>query len=576
MTIKTKLITVSLLLLIIPLIIVGIFNYYQSSRSLEDIGETNLKNSAEMTVAIIDALQLEVEKGTLSLEEAQERVKIAILGEMTAEGTRPLNDDIDLGENGYLFIVDQNGNTIAHPNIEGDNMWEATDSNGEYFVQTMIENAQHGGGFSYYDFPMPDNENQIEPKVAYSQLAPAWDWTIVASTYLIDFNQPASQILHVMLIVTGITIIIGLIVIWFFSNHLTRPITQIVDKMKHLSQGDLSQESVTVTSKDEFSQLATSVNQMEDQLKTMILSISETSNTLSSQSEELSQSSQEVKSGAEQIAATMEELASAAENQASHASHLSTDMQSLFANMKEVNENSQGVEQYSDEVLHMTNEGSDLMNQSMEQMKVVDEIVRDAVNKVRGLDEHSREISQLVSVIHDISEQTNLLALNASIEAARAGEHGRGFAIVADEVRKLAEQVAESVTNITSIVTNIQQESNLVSTSLEDGYEEVEKGTTQIELTEKKFKDIQKAMTQMVTNIQDSAKNLASITEHGHKMNQSIEEVASISEEAAAGVEETAASSEETSSSMEEVSHHADALAKLAEELNGLVQRFKL
>src|SRR5690625_3247047 len=112
MTIKTKLITVSLLLLIIPLIIVGIFNYYQSSRSLEDIGETNLKNSAEMTVAIIDALQLEVEKGTLSLEEAQERVKIAILGEMTAEGTRPLNDDIDLGENGYLFIVDQNGNTI--------------------------------------------------------------------------------------------------------------------------------------------------------------------------------------------------------------------------------------------------------------------------------------------------------------------------------------------------------------------------------------------------------------------------------------------------------------------------------
>src|SRR5690625_7025814 len=112
----------------------------------------------------------------------------------------------------------------------------------------------------------------------------------------------------------------------------------------------------------------------------------------------------------------------------------------------------------SNDVLEMTENGFSLMKSSTTQMNTIHEIVRNAFSEVHKLSEQSQKIYELVNVIEDIAEQTNLLALNAAIEAARAGEHGQGFAVVADEVRKLAEGVTDSVTDITQIDTNIQNE----------------------------------------------------------------------------------------------------------------------
>ncbi|MFC7686430.1 methyl-accepting chemotaxis protein [Ureibacillus sp. GCM10028918] len=574
-SIKVKLLTVSILLLTIPLIVLGLFSYQKSSSSLNELGETNLRNSVEHTIELMTVLNEQVEDGDLSLDEAKEKVKIAILGELQGD-RRPINDSFDLGENGYMFISDYEGNMVAHPNSEGINLWEKQDINGKFYAQEFIEEGQNGGGFTYYYFQLPNNQEQLEEKVTYSKDFTEWGWVVVAGTYMLDFNQPANEILQLNLIIIGITLVLGILIIWLFANHVSAPIKKVTEQMAHIAEGDLTRNQLEITSKDETGQLATGLNNLQNMLSSMIQNISQASHMMTGHSEELTQSANEVKIGAEQVARTMEEIAFGTESQASHASDLSSGMGTYVEKVEEAHENGERIHQSSHQVLQLTEGGSQLMLQSIEQMANIDRIVHVSVQKVQQLDIQSNQISKLVTVIREVAEQTNLLALNAAIEAARAGEHGRGFAVVAEEVKKLAEQVAISVSDITQIVGKIQNDSSEVANALQTGYTEVEKGTHQLKSTGETFEKISDSVKVMVENIQTVSDSLTMIKSTSQDMNSSIEEIASISEESAAGVEQTSASTQQTSSSMEEVAASSEELAKLAKELNDLIQYFKL
>lgn len=377
-------------------------------------------------------------------------------------------------------------------------------------------------------------------------------------------------------IISVAVVLLGLTIAIITSNSISRPVGIVMNRMGLIASGDLSGEPLETKLKDEIGQLVVSTNEMNDTTRNLLNQINVVSETVSSQSEELTQSASEVKAGTEQISITMEELASGSESQANNASDLSAAMDSFTTKVDEANQDGEHIQVTSSEVLKMTNDGSLLMDSSTKQMAIIDQIVHDAVEKVEGLDVHSQQISELVSVIQDIADQTNLLALNAAIEAARAGEHGQGFAVVADEVRKLAEQSSASVTNITDIVNNIQRESSAVAASLQDSYKEVEEGTSQIVTTGETFNEISTSVTEMANNIKRISENLSDIAANSQEMNGSIQEIAAISEQSAAGVEQTTASSQQASSAMEEVAGSSNDLAKLAEELNGLVRQFKL
>ncbi|PCD84231.1 chemotaxis protein [Lysinibacillus fusiformis] len=574
-SIKAKLIAFSLLLLMIPLITLGYLSYQQSKSNLESVGKENLRNSVEMTIAMIEQFNQEVEAGNLSLDEAQEKVKVAILGEMDSDGKRPINKNIKLGESGYIFVVDQKGNSIAHPNIEGNNVWDEQDENGVKYMQEIIAKGNEGGGFASYSWPLP-NSDQLEEKGVYAETDPYWGWVIGASTYLADFNKPAESILKLTLVVIGVAIIIGLFVIWQYASSMAKPINRVVQAMERFAEGDLTQENMSIRSKDEIGKLANAMNQMQAKLKDMIHNIAQASDLINTSSKELSQSANEVNMGAEQVAITMNELASGAEGQAHHSNELTSLMERFTADLRETNQHGEHIHQSSVEVLGLTNEGSQLMTSSNSQMSKIDGIVQNAVEKVKNLDAQAQEISKLVVVIKDIADQTNLLALNAAIEAARAGEHGKGFAVVADEVRKLAEQVAFSVNDITSIVTNIQQDFDVVTSSLEDGYQEVKEGTNQIKATSETFSTISNSINDVVESVQLISSNLSKVTKDGQKMNSAIQEIAAVAEESAAGVEQTTATTEQTSSSMEVMAGKSAQLSTLALELKTLIAQFKL
>lgn len=575
-SIKTRLIIVSSLILIIPMLLIGTVSYFKSTDSLDELGKTNLENSVEHTLQLISALHEQVENGFITKQEAEDIIFRSILGEKQPDGTRPINENFDLGEHGYIFIADSKGNLLAHPTIEGANTWDRKDINGNYYAQEYIKKGLEGGGFSYYPYPLPGDEDRIEEKVSYSKAFPEWDWIIVANTYMIDFNKPANEIATTNSIIVIITLILGAIVIWFFANRIAKPVNLVTERMDKLTNRDLSLDPLQINRKDETGKLANSMNEMQSRLKNMLQKISDTSNVVASTSEELSQSTNEIKNGTEQIVATMQQLASGADSQANDATNLATAMNQLTSQIQQANSESVIVNEHSQKVIELTDEGSKLMCQSVKQMEKINEIVQDVVDKMNKLEVQSEQITSLVSVINDIAEQTNLLSLNASIEAARAGEHGKGFAVVANEVGKLSEQVSQSVVEITDIVNGILEESKTVSNSLKESFDEVEQGKIQIEHTGKTFTEINKAINEVDERITRISSNLSEITSNTEMMNASIENIAGVSQESAAGVEETTAAAQQTSSSMEEIADVSEQLAETAEQLNSLVHRFKL
>ncbi|MFZ3577561.1 methyl-accepting chemotaxis protein [Virgibacillus sp. DJP39] len=389
-------------------------------------------------------------------------------------------------------------------------------------------------------------------------------------------KQNMNQSIVVLGITNAIAIIIGILIMFLISRRISANLRRIISINHEVANGNLAVASMDYEGRDEIGQLSGAVNQMKSNIRSIVSKVAAASESVSSRSGLLTQSAIEVKEGNEQIASTMEELSSGSETQANSASNLSENMNDFVKIVRQSELDGQDIATKSDGVMHLTAEGTALMKKSMEQMKRIDAIVSDAVDKVQGLDKQSAQISKLVKVIKDIADQTNLLSLNAAIEAARAGEHGKGFAVVADEVRKLAEQVTSSVSEITGIVSTIQNETDHVVVSLNSGYSEVKEGTNQIEETGKSFESINSSVSEMTTKIIAISNNLKGIATNSNEMNNLIEEIASVSEESAAGVEEAAASAQQTSSSMEEVSNSADELAALAEQLNNELKAFRL
>ncbi|MCM3740966.1 methyl-accepting chemotaxis protein [Oceanobacillus luteolus] len=481
-----------------------------------------------------------------------------------------LMESFKLGENGYSFLVTNDGTFIYHPD--------------DSFILNDEKNIlSFDGEISDIGTKMLAGENGLQSLVVNNNREYVGYSPVPTTGWAIGTSLPEEEALSVLKTFTLFMVsffiaacLILLVVVTIVLTRMLRNIPRVTEVMNELGQGNLNVVNIETKSQDEIGQLVNSTNLMQQRMRELISKISTVSETVNSKSEELTQSANDVKAGSEQVATTMQDLADGSESQANSTTELSAIMASFSEEAIEAHNNSTQVYESSNAVLEHTAEGSNLMERSTEQMKRIDHIIYESVEKVESLDTESKKISELVSVIKGIADQTNLLALNASIEAARAGESGKGFAVVANEVGKLADQVASSITGITDIVETIQYESAQVTESLRDGYKEVEQGAEQLTVTRNTFEEISASVTQMVEGIRTISDNLSSISVKSDKMNVNIQEIAAISEESAAGVEQTSASSQQITSSMEEVVASSDELAILAEELNELIHQFRL
>ncbi|OUB45536.1 hypothetical protein BK740_11390 [Bacillus thuringiensis serovar argentinensis] len=166
--------------------------------------------------------------------------------------------------------------------------------------------------------------------------------------------------------------------------------------------------------------------------------------------------------------------------------------------------------------------------------------------------------------------------MNAAIEAARAGEHGRGFAIVADEVRKLAEKSSVSSSEISKLICEIQDDMSKTVKSMGHVNEEVQSGLVIANETKQNFTEILLSTNEIADQIKTMVETANGMSRGANEVSISVGQIAMTAQNNATSTQNVAASAEEQLASIEEISSAAGTLSQMAEELQGLIERFKV
>jgi methyl-accepting chemotaxis protein len=574
-TIRKKMLLFCILLLIIPSSIIA-FDTYRDAKSETDLLiRNNLANSVKLMVQNVAAFNDMVENGQLSLEEAQEEVKSIMLGSKNQDGTRPINENIDLGENGYYYVVNSKGDLIAHPKQEGENLWDKKTSDGFYYIQDVIRQGQSGGGFTYYDWPLGGDGHEAL-KITYAINMPEWDWNIVAGSYYHDYNEGQTRILYSTLTTLVLCIIVGTILVILFSNHIAGPVKKVAAEARKVAGGDLTSEPLAIRNKDEIGQLADDFNTMKQSISKLVRQVIQSSDNVSSSSHGLQTSIAETTQASRQIAESTQGIVTGIESQAISTEQSSKAMEEMALGIARIADTSTLAYETSVRSKEAAEQGFRHIHLTIDKMATAGRAIDDISGIMAVLSERSREISGIVTTMSEIASQTSLLSLNASIEAARAGEQGRGFAVVAAEVKKLAEMSSLSAEQINTLVNDVQADISAAFSSTETGSNQFRQGMVEIEETGDSFSRIVEATQEVVAQIQEASASAEEMSASTEQIYASLQELERVAGQSAESSEMISASTEEQIASMESISQSSQALHVMATELKNAAHRFKV
>ncbi|TRX76689.1 methyl-accepting chemotaxis protein [Pseudomonas mangiferae] len=333
----------------------------------------------------------------------------------------------------------------------------------------------------------------------------------------------------------------------FIRRGVIAPLQTVAGHFRRLADGDLTQP-VEAHGDNEIGELLQALQRMQDGQRDTLQRIAASAGQLASAATELNAVTEEGSRGLNQQSQELEQAATA--------------VNEMTTAVEEVARNAASTSEASEASDRLAQSSRARVRETIEAINAMSHDVQDSARQVQQLATQARDIGKVLDVIRAVSEQTNLLALNAAIEAARAGEAGRGFAVVADEVRTLAHRTQDSTREIEQMIEGIRSGTDQAVATMQASHARADVTLEATEASATTLEDIFSA----IGHINERNLVIASAAEEqaavAREVDRNLLNIRDLATQSAAGAHQTSAASHE--------------LSRLAVELNGLVNRFRL
>ena len=509
----------------------------------DNLAKTQVQSAVTMLQGVSDRQQ----KGEMTLDEAKKQ---------GADLLRKMK----FGKDGYFWADTPDGTNVVllGKDAEGKNRFNLKDAKGKLLIQEIIKQGmQPDGGFTDYHFPPPGSDVPAA-KRGYSLYFKPFDWVVGTGSYVDDLDRQVAktadgnrrQIMGGVYLVVGLTVailalicLVSVLVVRQLIAHIGTEPAELAAIAEQVAAGDL-----TVRLVPGKTGIHEAMRRMVEALRDVMEKVNRSAEDVSAAARELNENARRTADGAHEVVnqagtvAVASEEMSCTSNDIARNCHLAADS--------------------SGRASSTAHDGAAIVSATVQGMNRIAAHVRNSAGVVERLGTRSDQIGEIVATIEDIADQTNLLALNAAIEAARAGEQGRGFAVVADEVRALAERTTRATREIGAMIKNIQQETKLAVRAMEEGVEEVERGTGEAA----KSGD---ALEQILNQINE-------VTGQINQIATAAEEQTATTQEITGNIHLISDTVQGSARSSQDISAASEQLSRLSAEMQEMVQRFRL
>lgn len=441
-------------------------------------------------------------------------------------------------DSAYMYVVQNDGTMLYHPTKEkvGQPVENAVIKG---VVQQLQDGKKLGTTVVEYDF------NGTTKYSAY---------TILNNENILVLTADESEALAGITTVTGvavgiiaIVVLIAITISFIMGRRLMRPLVKVSTIIEDVANGNIEADfSVVKESNDEIGLIIEKMKELTQSLGSIVGKIRNSSDTMSSNSYELNDTSSQTLAANNEISKAVEDVAEGSTGMAASISKINENLLEMSNETKDINAS-------VDEIKNQTvavQDSSKIMNDKIKSMQdsshKMDEGISAISKRIETVNTTVDKVSNIVSVIEEISSETNLLSLNASIEAARAGDAGKGFAVVAQEIRVLSDNTNTELENIKQIISSLVEECRYCvqasGTIVEDNAKQKEEikavldefGSLdeQIQKTAEKADEIEELVTAMIELNDDITKSSNSLTDVSaanaaatEEMNANIEEL---------------------------------------------------